>query len=63
MRERVFNRMWLAEFLRDDSGADVFEYALIASLLALGSATCIKQVAPAVSGALTTVANDITNAL
>jgi Flp pilus assembly pilin Flp len=53
----------IVEFLRDEGGQDVFEYALIASLAALGSAATIKQIAPTVTNAFNIISNDVTTAL
>ena len=61
-------RRWrkLPFFLRllgDESGQDLIEYALIASMIGLGSVVSMSSLANAVSSSVTTVASGVSNAL
>ena len=49
--------------LRDESGQDLIEYALVAALIALGAIAAMNGVATGISNAFSAVANDLTSAV
>ena len=49
--------------LRDESGQDLIEYALVAALIALGAIAAMNGVAQGISTAFSAVASDITSAV
>jgi pilus assembly protein Flp/PilA len=51
-----------ARFVREDSGQDLIEYALLAGLIALATITAVTSVATALSGKFNTVATQVTGA-
>ncbi len=48
--------------LRDESGQDLIEYALVAALIALGAITAMKGLATGISTAFSTISSDLTAA-
>ena len=48
--------------ISDESGQDLIEYALVASLVALGAVATMGKVASAINSQFTNVANTITSA-
>jgi len=53
----------LNNLLRDESGQDLVEYALVAALIALGAITAMNGVATGLSTAFSTIASDLTSAV
>jgi pilus assembly protein Flp/PilA len=53
----------VSNFVNDESGQDLIEYALVASLIGLASVTALKGVATAVSTAFTSIGTSITGAV
>ncbi len=53
----------LTNFLRDDSGQDLIEYALVAALIALGAITAMKGLAGGISRAFSTISSDVTSSV
>lgn len=53
----------LTSVLRDESGQDLIEYALVAALIALGATAAMSSLATTISGAFTTVGTKLTNSL
>ena len=53
----------LMNLLRDESGQDLIEYALVAALIALGAIAAMNGVATGISNAFSAVANDLTSAV
>jgi pilus assembly protein Flp/PilA len=53
----------LSGLIRDESGQDLIEYALVAAIIALGATTAISSVATAVSGAFNKIGTSLTNAV
>jgi pilus assembly protein Flp/PilA len=53
----------LSGFLRDESGQDLIEYALVAAIIALGATTARTSVANAISGAFTKIGTSLTNSV
>jgi pilus assembly protein Flp/PilA len=53
----------LSEFLRDESGQDLIEYALVAAIIALGAVATMTTLATAITGAFTAIGTKITNAV
>jgi pilus assembly protein Flp/PilA len=49
------------EFLSDDSGQDLIEYALIAALVGLASVTAVRGLGTSISSAYGTVASNLTS--
>ena len=54
---------FLNNLLRDESGQDLIEYALVAALIALGAITAMKGLAGGISTAFSTVSSDLTASL
>jgi len=50
----------VAQFLIDESGQDLVEYALIACLVALGTVAAVKSVTTAISGVFNSVGTTLT---
>ncbi len=53
----------LIGFLRDESGQDLIEYALVAAIIALGATTAMSSLASAISGAFTKIGTSLTSAV
>jgi pilus assembly protein Flp/PilA len=53
----------LKNLLRDESGQDLIEYALVAALIALGAIAAMNGVATGISNAFSAVASDLTSAV
>lgn len=53
----------LSGLIRDESGQDLIEYALVAAIIALGATTAMSSVAKAISGAFTKIGTSLTNAV
>lgn len=53
----------LSNFLRDESGQDLIEYALVAAIIALGATAAMTTLATTISTAFTTVGTKLTNAI
>jgi pilus assembly protein Flp/PilA len=53
----------LTGFIRDESGQDLIEYALVAAIIALGATTAMSSVATAISGAFTKIGTSLTNSV
>ena len=53
----------LRQFLEDESGQDLVEYALLGCLIGLGAVSSLKSVATGVAGIFTTVGSTITTGI
>lgn len=53
----------LIRLVKEESGQDLIEYALIAALLALGAVTGMKTLASNIGNAFNTVGNNLSNAM
>ena len=53
----------LHNLLRDESGQDLIEYALVAALIALGAITAMKNIATGISTAFSTISSDLTSSV
>ncbi|MGC2108424.1 MAG: Flp family type IVb pilin [Candidatus Korobacteraceae bacterium] len=53
----------LHNLLRDESGQDLIEYALVAALIALGAIAAMNGVAQGISTAFSTVSSDLSSAV
>ena len=53
----------LKNLLRDESGQDLIEYALVAALIALGSIAAMKGIATGISTAFSTISSDLSSAV
>lgn len=49
--------------LRDDSGQDLIEYALVAALIGLGATLAMKGLTNSIGNAFNKVGTDLTNAI
>lgn len=49
--------------LRDDSGQDLIEYALVAALIGLGATVAMKTLTNSIGSAFNKVGTDLTNAI
>ncbi len=56
-------KMILNNLLRDESGQDLIEYALVAALIALGAVAAMGTVATGISNAFSAVASDLSAAI
>jgi len=52
-----------AAFVKDESGQDLIEYALVAGLIGLGAVVAITGLSGKISNAFNTVGNNLTNAM
>ena len=48
-------------FVKDDSGQDLIEYALVAALIGLGAVSSMKSFATTIGNAFTTVGSTLTS--
>ncbi len=53
----------LKNLLRDESGQDLIEYALVAALIALGAITAMKSLATGLGNAFSTISSDLSSAV
>ena len=51
------------QLLREESGQDLIEYALVAALIALGAIAAMQSVATGISSAFSTISADLTSAV
>ena len=51
----------ISTLLRDDSGQDLIEYALVAALLGLGAVASMKTLANTINNALNTIGTSLTS--
>ena len=54
---------FLYNFLRDENGQDLIEYALVAALIALGCIASMNSVASGISTAFSTISSDLTSSV
>ena len=57
------NLSTLMNLLRDESGQDLIEYALVAALIALGAIAAMNNVATGISNAFSAVSSNLTSAV
>lgn len=53
----------LSTFVRDESGQDLIEYALVAALVALGAVAAMSRLAEQIINAFNAIGRNLTNAL
>lgn len=53
----------LSDFLKDESGQDLIEYALVAALIALGATAAMNTLATTISSAFTTIGTKLSSAV
>ena len=53
----------LKRVVKDESGQDLIEYALVAALIALGSIAAMNSVAVGISTAFSTIGSDLSSAV
>jgi pilus assembly protein Flp/PilA len=53
----------MRQFLREDSGQDLIEYALVAALIALGAIAAMNNVATGISNAFSTISSNLSSAV
>jgi pilus assembly protein Flp/PilA len=56
--KKVFGR-----FMKDESGQDLIEYALVAGLIGLGAVVAMSGLATKIGSAFNTVGNTLTNSI
>jgi pilus assembly protein Flp/PilA len=56
-------RRVLTSLLKDESGQDLIEYALVAAIIALGAVTTMRSLAGAISLACSSVGNRLTDSV
>jgi pilus assembly protein Flp/PilA len=56
-------KMTLNNLLRDESGQDLIEYALVAALIALGAVAAMNGVATGISNAFSSVSSNLNAAI
>ena len=52
-----------AAFMRNESGQDLIEYALVAGLIGLGAVLAMTSLSGKIGNAFNTVGNNLTNAI
>jgi pilus assembly protein Flp/PilA len=52
-----------ASFVKDESGQDLIEYALVAGLIGLGAVVAMSGLATKIGSAFNTVGNTLTNSI
>jgi pilus assembly protein Flp/PilA len=57
------HRKALANLLRDDSGQDLIEYALVAALIGLGATAAMSSLATSIGSAFSSVGTSLSNAI
>lgn len=50
----------VSRFVKDDSGQDLIEYALVAALVGLGAVTAMKGLATSIGTAFSTIGTSLT---
>jgi pilus assembly protein Flp/PilA len=53
----------LSGFIRDESGQDLIEYALVAAIIALGATAAMTTLAGSITSAFTKIGTSLTNAV
>lgn len=53
-------KRFLSDLVRDESGQDLIEYALVAALIALGATASMSSLATSISTAFSTVGSKLT---
>jgi pilus assembly protein Flp/PilA len=53
----------LSDFLRDESGQDLIEYALVAALIALGATAAMNTLATTISNAFKTIGTKLSGSI
>ena len=53
----------LTGFMRDESGQDLIEYALVAAIIALGATAAMTTLASSITSAFTKIGTSLTNAV
>ena len=53
----------LSGFMRDESGQDLIEYALVAAIIALGATAAMTTLASSITSAFTKIGTSLTNAV
>lgn len=53
----------LSKFLKDESGQDLIEYALVAALVGLGSVAAMSGLSNSIANTFNGVGNQLTNAV
>ena len=53
----------LSDFVRDESGQDLIEYALVAAMIGLGAVAAMSRLAEQIISAFSSIGQQLTNAL
>jgi pilus assembly protein Flp/PilA len=56
-------KTFLSDFISDESGQDLIEYALVAAIIALGATAAMTTLAKSITAAFTKVGTSLTNAV
>jgi len=56
-------KMIYSNFLKDESGQDMIEYALVVALVGLFAITTLRSLATEIAAIFTTITSDLTNAV
>jgi pilus assembly protein Flp/PilA len=59
---KKINQM-LVTFMKDESGQDLIEYALVAALIGLAAVTAMRGLGSTITNAFNTVGNNLSNAV
>lgn len=63
MKSATHARKGLLEFIRDETGQDLIEYALVAGLIGLGALLAMSGLSTKIKQAFNTVGSGLTNAI
>jgi pilus assembly protein Flp/PilA len=63
MTSSTYLRENFSKLLRDESGQDLIEYALVAGLIGLAAVTAMSGLSTKIRAAFNSIGNDLTNAL
>jgi pilus assembly protein Flp/PilA len=62
-RRMAMVKTFLSDFISDESGQDLIEYALVAAIIALGATAAMTTLAKSITAAFTKVGTSLTNAV
>jgi pilus assembly protein Flp/PilA len=62
-RRTAMVKKFLSDFISDESGQDLIEYALVAAIIALGATAAMTTLAKSITAAFTKVGTSLTNAV
>jgi len=59
----AFTKQAVMNFLKDESGQDLIEYALVAGLIGLGTVTAMTTLSSKIGNAFTSIGSQLANAV